>query len=221
MLTKYGKRELIAGGIVLAGGLVASWVWFPWIAPAPVALLAFLFWFFRDPERQIPPGERDIVAAADGRVIAIDEVFEGDYLNEPATRISIFLSVFSVHVNRAPCAGVVEYINSARGKYHAAWEEDASKENERNTIGIWSEGPCGRVLVKQIAGVIARRIVCDVEVSDRVAKGQRIGMIKFGSRTEIYVAKSAGFEVRVAVGDRVKGGETVLGVTAGLGGRLT
>ncbi len=212
MLTKYGKREWIGGTIILGAGLIASLIWFPWIAPLPALLLGFVFWFFRDPQRQIPPGDRDLVAAADGRVISIDEVLESDYLNEPATRISIFLSVFNVHVNRAPCAGRVEYINYAPGTYHAAWEDDASKQNERNSIGIASEGPCGRVLVKQIAGLIARRIVCDTDVSEHVEKGQHIGMIKFGSRTEIYVARSTGFQPRVAVGDKVKGGETILGV---------
>ena len=212
LFTKYGKRELTLGGIALGGALIASLVWLPWIAPVPAALLIFLFSFFRDPKRTIPPGDRDLVAAADGRVIAIDEVFEGDYLDEQATRISIFLSVFNVHVNRAPCAGVVEYVHYAQGKYHAAWAEDASKQNERNSIGLSSDGPCGRLLVKQIAGLIARRIVCDVDVSDPLQKGQRIGMIKFGSRTEIYVAGSVGFQPRVAVGDKVKGGETILGV---------
>jgi phosphatidylserine decarboxylase len=203
---------LIAGGIVLGAGLIASLIWFVWIAPAPALLLIFLFSFFRDPERRVPPGNCDIVSAADGTVVKIDEVFEADYLNEQATRISIFLSVFNVHVNRAPCAGIVEYVNYAPGAYHAAWAEDASKQNERNSIGISSEGPCGRVLVRQIAGLIARRIVGDVDVSDQVVKGQRIGMIKFGSRTEVYVARSTGFQPRVTVGDKVAGGETILGV---------
>jgi phosphatidylserine decarboxylase len=212
MLARYGRREILVGGFLLGGGLIASLAWrLWWVAPIPLVLLGFLLWFFRDPSRQVPEGENSLVAPADGRVIGIDEVFETDYLNEPATRVSIFLSALDVHVNRAPCAGVVEYLNYSAGKFHPAWGDAASKENESNSIGICSSGACGRVLVKQIAGILARRIVCDAEVSDRLTKGQKIGMIKLGSRAELYVARSTGFQARVAVRDKVRAGETLVG----------
>ena len=147
-----------------------------------------------------------LLAPADGRVMRIDEV-EDPWVGE-AVRTSIFLSPLDVHVNRSPVAGLVESVDQARGRFMAAYKDEASELNERCTIALQGEG--ARVSVKQIAGVLARRIVCRVERGDKLAAGERFGLIRFGSRTDLVVPRSA--EIRVKVGDRVRGGETVMGV---------
>jgi len=147
-----------------------------------------------------------LLAPADGRVMRIDEV-EDPWVGE-AVRTSIFLSPLDVHVNRSPVAGLVESVDQARGRFMAAYKDEASELNERCTIALQGEG--ARVSVKQIAGVLARRIVCRVERGDKLAAGERFGLIRFGSRTDLVVPRSA--EMRVKVGDRVRGGETVMGV---------
>src|SRR5262249_52199675 len=151
-------------------------------------------------------------APADGRVMRIDEV-EDPWVGE-AVRASIFLSPLDVHVNRSPVAGLVESVERARGRFMAAYKDEASELNERCTVALQGEG--ARVSVKQIAGVLARRIVCRVERGDKLAAGERFGLIRFGSRTDLLVPRSA--EMRVKVGDRVRGGETVMGVLRGGGG---
>ena len=147
-----------------------------------------------------------LLAPADGRVMRIDEV-EDPWVGE-AVRTSIFLSPLDVHVNRSPMAGLVASVDQARGRFMAAYKDEASELNERCTIALQGEG--ARVSVKQIAGVLARRIVCRVERGDKLAAGERFGLIRFGSRTDLVVPRSA--EMRVKVGDRVRGGETVMGV---------
>lgn len=211
ILAGYGKKEIIIGSATGVAGTVASLLWLPWITPIFIIGLAFLLSFFRDPPRKVPPGADDMVAPADGKVVVVDEIDEDEYIGGPAVRIAIFLSIFNCHINRAPCAGRVEYTQPRPGKFHAAWSEEASRENESNSIGFEMDKERGLCLVKQIAGLIARRIVCAVDVSDRVEKGQKIGMIKFGSRTELYVAKSSGFTPTVSVGDNVKAGLTIMG----------
>jgi phosphatidylserine decarboxylase len=170
----------------------------------------FLFGFFRDPERTPPEGDNALLSPADGRVADIEEVRETEFLAADAVRIGVFMSLFDVHVNRAPLAGRVVFRDYRPGKFHNALGARASRENECSLVGI-ERADGTRVLVRQIAGVIARRIVCDCEVGTELARGQRLGMVKFGSRLEVFVPKSSGFRPAVAVGDRVRAGRSVLG----------
>lgn len=180
----------------------------PWTSIIPGALFVFVAFFFRDPPREVP-GQSDVITApADGRVMEISEVCEGRFLNEPAVRLSIFLSILDVHFNRSPIGGRISYIKYERGRFKPAFLRDASTENERNFLGIESDR--GKLLVVQIAGVLARRIACWVRVGDEVQLGQRIGMIRFGSRTDLFLPKKTA-EVYVRPGIRVRAGETVIG----------
>ena len=173
-----------------------------------LALLALaIVGFFRDPERQAPTGEGLIVSPADGRVVSVG-VIKGDspFLGA-ATRVSIFLSPFDVHINRTPVEGRIEKITYQRGSFLAAYKEEASRRNEQNALTIVDNE--GRTLgVVQIAGVLARRIVCRATHGDRLTRGERFGLIMFGSRTDTYLPE--GCRVEVAEGQRVRGGETVL-----------
>lgn len=193
---------LAALSLVLARGLSGFW----WIAPLP--LLLFFAAFFRDPERQAAGTEDDLVAPADGVVADIVTVDDAA-LDEPATRIGIFLSVFDVHVNRVPCSGEVTHIAERDGGYLDARNPRASEENRAATIVL--RRPDGRTLaVRQITGLIARRILCPVQVGQGFARGERYGMIRFGSRTELIVPSSALAELSCQVGDTVRGGQTLL-----------
>jgi phosphatidylserine decarboxylase len=173
-----------------------------WRIPAGVGLvlIACVAFFFRDPERVIPQTPGAIVSPADGRVMEI--VSEG----EQTCRLSIFLSVLNVHVNRAPYDGKVRAVSYTPGKFLAAYRQEASIVNEANSITI--EGQGREFVVKQIAGIPARRIVCRVQPGDMLAKGQRYGLIRFGSRTDVVMPRDA--EVTVQVGDTVKGGESII-----------
>ena len=182
--------------------------WMGWWAAAAVFAVAGLgcLGFFRDPERTPPALPGAVVAPADGRVMAVTEVM--DPWVGPATRVSIFLSPLDVHVNRAPVGGLVKNVEYVPGRFMAAYRPEASEENERCTVSV--EGEAARVAVRQIAGVLARRIVCRVRPGDRLRTGERYGLIRFGSRTDLLVPR--GTEVRVRVGDRVRGGESVMGM---------
>ncbi len=170
-------------------------------------LALFFAYFFRDPERR-PADERgSIVSPADGRILRIEKTNERQFMETEAWKISIFLSVFDVHINRSPYAGSVLYSCYIPGSFRAAYREDASSGNERNLIGLETEH--GKMLVVQIAGLIARRIVCWIKPGDRVGRGERIGMIRFGSCTEVYLPLQV--KIKVKEGERVRGGETVLG----------
>jgi len=208
-LTPFATRELILFGVPLAGAAVAL----AFIQPVAAVVVALLFlwvlWFFRDFERAIPAGEGVVVSPADGRVTDIDEVDAPEFIGGRARRIGIFLNVFNCHVNRAPYAGTVAFKAYTPGKFHNAMAPKSSELNERQSLGL--ETAAGRMLVRQIAGAIARRIVCPVPEGAALARGQRYGMIKFGSRTELYVSAGIPFEVAVKVGDVVKGGSSVLG----------
>jgi len=164
--------------------------------------------FFRDPERHIPADENLVVSPADGRVVSIAEI-EGDRMfSDARTRVSIFLSPLDVHINRTPVTGRIEDVRYQRGKFFAAYKKEASERNEQNALKVVD--PRGRCLgVVQIAGVLARRIVCRVSRGDTLSRGERFGLIMFGSRTDTYLP--AGCRVEVAEGQRVKGGETILG----------
>jgi phosphatidylserine decarboxylase len=167
--------------------------------------------FFRDPKRCVPVGENLLVSPGDGKVVDVSRVDEGRFLKTPAIKVSIFLNVFDVHVNRAPVAGKVIGVFYNPGKFFAADVPKASLENEQNALLI--ETPSGqRVVCIQIAGLIARRIVCRIREGMSVRSGERFGLIRFGSRVDLYFPVTA--TVQVAVGERVRGGETVIGVLA-------
>jgi phosphatidylserine decarboxylase len=182
---------------------------FPGSATVILLLAAFIVYFFRDPEREIPSGERLILSPADGKIVAIKPFpdWKGPF-GEPLVRISIFLSVFDVHVNRAPLAALAHEVTHTPGRFMAAWGEEASQENEQTLIHFAT--PDGDVWVKLIAGLIARRIVCRVKPGQKVSAGERIGLIRFGSRVDCIVSAAA--VLRVRRGQMVKGGSTVLGV---------
>jgi phosphatidylserine decarboxylase len=171
-------------------------------------LTVFIIFFFRDPERRPPSEETSIVAPADGKVIFIDKVYEGDHLKKDAYKISIFMNLFNVHVNRVPLDGRIVGIDYHPGKFFNASLDKASSENERNELIIQDKK--GReILLVQIAGLIARRIVCKVNEGSVVLKGQRFGLIRFGSRLDIYLPLET--ELSVSVGQKVKAGETLVG----------
>jgi phosphatidylserine decarboxylase len=186
-------------------GVAALVAWLtspPWAIPALV-LAAFFLWFFRDPQRVIPATAGAVVSPADGKVTDISMVQLED---GPRRRISIFLSVFDVHVNRSPITGIIRDVRYQRGQFRNAMGAASAEHNEQNVITVEGEGQ--RLVFKQIAGLLARRIVFTKKIGDRVERGERVGMIKFGSRTDILL--DAGADVKVKVGDRVKGGSSVL-----------
>ncbi|MEW6586931.1 MAG: phosphatidylserine decarboxylase family protein [Nitrospirota bacterium] len=166
----------------------------------------FMTFFFRDPERATPAGEGLFVSPADGKVILTKDVYEKEYLKADAKEISIFMSPLDVHVNRAPCDGAVAAVRYTPGKFFAAYSDDAATKNEN--IAMVLEGNQGRILVRQVAGFLARRAVCRVKVGDRVRRGERYGIIKFSSRLDVYLPEDA--KITVKVGDKVKAGETVI-----------
>jgi len=175
-----------------------------------VIVFAFSFWFFRDPDRFIDMEEenpRAIISPADGKVIKAEMYLDEEYRMEESQIVSIFMSVFDVHVNRYPVKGKVEYVNYKKGKFMAAWNDKASEFNEQAVIGILSGE--NRVTVKQIAGLVAQRIVCYADVGDEVEQGHKLGIIKFGSRVDLILPINC--ELKVKIGDRVKAGETVIG----------
>ena len=170
--------------------------------------LALTIYFFRDPDRIIPNGTDLVLSPADGKVIEIKEEIENEFLKTAATRVSIFLSVLDVHVNRIPMAGTVEHFRYQRGSFVKAYKREASDVNEQTVIGI--EDQDRKILFKQIAGILARRIVCDVRQGNRVRAGERFGIIKFGSRVDIFLPKN--IEVRAKLNQKMKGGESIVGV---------
>jgi len=188
---------------LIAAGVLVGWLTNPFWAIIPCLLAAFFLWFFRDPDRAIPQEPGALVSPADGKVTDVSTVTTGD---GNQIRISIFLSVVDVHVNRSPIAGVIRDIRYQRGKFLDARSKDCADQNEQNIVTV--EGDGQRVAFKQIAGLLARRIVFNFKIGDRLERGQRVGLIKFGSRTDVLLDASA--QVTVKVGDRVKGGATVL-----------
>ena len=197
---------------------VLAWVAVPvsgsWtIAPAGLLTLlaAFVFYFFRDPERELPPGE-GVVSPGDGKIIDIREVEEPSFIEGACRRVTIFLSVFNVHVQRAPVSGNVAYRDYRPGGYAVAWHPKASEKNEQSSLGFIVRGD--RVLVRQIAGLIARRIVTYPEQGEHVERGERIGLIRFGSRVDLFIPLD--WTLDCAVGDKVAGGSSVLARINGL-----
>lgn len=184
-------------------GALAFLVGWTIIGIALACLAAFVFFFFRDPERVIPSDPGAVVSPADGRVLVVtDEENAG----RPGKRISIFLAIWNVHVNRSPAAGVISKLQYRPGKFFAAMRESASTENEQNVISLATES--GEIICKQIAGLIARRVVCWKKPGDRVALGERLGLVRFGSRADLWLPREA--EILTKVGDRVKGGSSIV-----------
>ncbi len=193
----------------LAFGTVAlllGWFIHPVLAVFPLLLAGFFLWFFRDPERQIPAEEGAIVSPGDGKVT---DVSVTQVNGEPCTRISVFLNVFDVHVNRSPITGVIADVKYKRGKFGNAMGSISADENEQNVVTV--RGETGTVVFKQIAGLLARRIVFYKKAGDPVVRGERVGLIKFGSRVDVIFP--AGAAVNVKVGDRVAGGSSVLAIS--------
>jgi phosphatidylserine decarboxylase len=200
----------VGWGLAALGGWAAlRWSGWWWVLESVVLVLAlWLLVFFRNPERTGPRGDRYVIAPADGKIVSAMETDEPAFLHARALRISIFMSVFDVHVNRYPVSGTVAYRHYNPGQFLHAAADKASLDNEQASIGL--EGPHGAVLVRQIAGLIARRIVTDAKVGDAATQGARLGMIRFGSRVDVYLPLTARAAPRVQVGDRVAAGATVL-----------
>ena len=209
--TRHGFKELLIGSVVLV--VVGSLLGYVHVLLALLVLpaLAFLWAFFRDPERAVSESVTDYVSPADGKVSDVTEIEHDELIGGPAVRVGIFLSVFNVHVNRSPCDGVVRRTIYRKGRFlNALDHKNCSEHNESNTIVIDSPEGEPRAVVKQIVGLIARKIVCTVDEGDPVERGGRIGMIKFGSRTELTVPRALAPEVLCEVGQTVRGGSDVL-----------
>ncbi len=203
-IVQEGLPFLLVLALVTLAALIGGWGWLA----LPLALLTgFTAFFFRNPERLAPVGSALVASPADGKVIFVGEAHEADFLKDERLKVSIFMSLFDVHVNRVPVDGTVKDMKYHRGRFLAAFEETASEENERNVI-LLETGKGIRLVMAQVAGLVARRIICYPGVGAFVLKGQRMGLIRFGSRCDVYFPKSA--EVLVKVGDKVLGGETIL-----------
>jgi phosphatidylserine decarboxylase len=195
----YGLPLLLAAAGLLALHLYLAGAVF-------LVLAALVLNFFRDPERDVPQTPGVVVSPADGKIVGVvDEIHDG----QPVRRLSIFMSPLDVHVNRAPVAGVLESVSYRKGAFGIAAREEASIQNEQNVFTVTGEQ--GKVIVRQIAGAVARRIVFWKRVGDRLARGERVGLIKFGSRVDVLF--EPGIELHVKLGDRVRAGSTILGTT--------
>lgn len=204
---KYGLKELFFFSLSWAAAGAVLWAAFPsapWLLALPAAGLLFTLNFFRDPSRTVPAEPGLLVSPADGTVVEISEAEETDHLKVPCTKIAIFLSVFDVHVNRSPCEGPVRAVKHRPGKFLDARDPSCGAQNEAQSLQV------GDVVVKQVAGLIARRIVCEAKEGQGLARGERFGMIKFGSRTELWIPKDRVGEIKVRLNEKVKGGQSVL-----------
>ncbi len=177
------------------------------VAFLPIILTIFMVFFFRDPDRNVPEGENIFVSPADGKVIYIDLVREEQFLKKEAKQVSIFMSPLNVHVNRSPCDGIVEDVIHTRGKFLSAFKHEASLKNEN--VSMILNTSHGKILVRQVAGFVARRAVCRARPGDILKKGQRYGIIKFSSRLDVYLPENV--KIKVRLGDKVRAGETILG----------
>lgn len=210
----WGWRELNLYGwpLVLAAVAMAAWLEEPWclLSVIPAVLLTLLLYFFRDPPRRIPDDPAAIVAPADGTIVDVTPLEHYEFLAGPAVRIGIFLSIFNVHVNRAPLAGRVVETHYRPGEFLNALKPESAERNESMWLGFETLAePPQRFAVRQISGLIARRIVCTIAPGDAVTRGQKFGMIKLGSRTEL-VLPASGVDVTVRIGDKVRAGSHVV-----------
>lgn len=211
LLTRYGSKEIVVLSVVLGGITVCGVAWFPPLAVAALPLWIGGLLFFRDPKRAVPTDPTIIVAPADGKVTAVERIENDPILNGPVWRISIFLSIFDVHINRAPYAARVRQITHKPGRFVNAMSPESADLNESNTLILEPQnGLPGPLMVRQIAGLIARRIVCRVGVGDKLQIGQRFGMIKFGSRTDMTLPADDRIRIIIEPGMKVRAGLTVL-----------
>ena len=210
-IAKEGIREMLLATLLLGGlAWLASLVWWPVALPFVVVWL-WVMAFFRDPPRRRTYGPGVLCAPADGRITEITELPHDDFMGGPAIRIGMFLSLFNVHVNRSACTGTVREVIYSPGKFLDARDPDSGRLNEANTVVLDTDAPMpGPVVVRQVAGLVARRIVCHARVGDRLTIGARFGLIKFGSRTELIIPKLPDTEVTVSLGDPVRAGLTLL-----------
>ncbi|MCL2008291.1 MAG: phosphatidylserine decarboxylase [Treponema sp.] len=215
-LTRYGMPQVLIFPLIVSVLILLLFIAFgsaPFFLPVLAILLLILFWmlsFFRNPSRIITIDEKILLSPADGTVTDIDEV-DCAALGGSSARIGIFLSVFNVHINRFPCSARVEKVNYTKGKFINAASPDASRVNESNDILLERlEAPKEKLLIRQITGAVARKIVCEAKPGDEGSQGEPFGMIKFGSRTELYTPKGEHFEVLVKKGDKVRAGLTPL-----------
>ncbi len=208
---RWGLAELqLFGWPLLALVVALSWFWWP-LACAAAVPLVLVVWFFRDPPRSIPEGSGLMVSPADGKLVEITHLEHDPELGGPAVRIGIFLSIFNVHINRSPAEARVIGLCYSPGEFRNALDPASARVNERTSIVLEEEAPPHRkMVVRQISGAIARRIVCDLRPGETVARGGKFGMIKFGSRTELLLPDTAGLRLVAQVGDRVRAGATVL-----------
>lgn len=214
-LAGYGWKEIIFFCAIMIIGCALSICFFPYVCPVFLFGLFFVLYFFRDPHRVVPEGDDKLISPADGTIVEIADMFEDNYLKDKAVKIAIFMSVLSVHVNRIPYAGTVEYMKHKNGKFLDARIPKCSDCNEHNLLGMEISAIKTKILIKQVAGQIARRIVCNCSIGQQLKKGERFGMIKFGSRLEVFIPKNVNFNASVKVGQKVKAGETVLGIING------
>jgi phosphatidylserine decarboxylase len=202
------RKESFPYVVVLAVLIGLTYYFMPILSIVPLLLLLFVLFFFRDPHREILFNEGTFLSPADGTVMEVSEVFDELFIGGKAKKVSIFLSVFNVHINRSPISGNVTYLGYRPGKYLPAFKSHASELNERNTIGI--ENETTKALVHQITGLVARRIVCWSKKGDILKQGEKFGLIKFGSCTELIVPEN--IDIKVKKGDVVRGGITIIGV---------
>jgi len=194
--------------LILTGAVYFFAGKFLWVIPGAAVL--FVLYFFRNPERKAEAGEKELLSPADGKVMWVTEIGEeSEFIQGPALKVTIFLNVFNVHINRSPVEGLVEYVRYREGKFIPAYKSHASEINERNYLGIVTGEERQKVLLVQIVGLVARRIVCWSKAGERLLQGERFGLMRFGSCVEMYVP--AGTVLFVKPGDKVKGGLTKLG----------
>jgi phosphatidylserine decarboxylase len=211
MFTKYGYNTigvaLIISFVLISLGILINnnFIKFPLIIIS-ILIIIFTLNFFRDPERTTPKKENIVVSPADGRILFVKDVIDDKFIKGKAKMVSIFMSPLNVHVNRIPISGKIEFFKYVEGDYIAAFEDKASEKNERTEIGIIN--PAGKVLFTQVAGFVARRIICNLKIGETVTIGNRFGMIKFGSRVDVIVP--AEWQVKVKKDDNVTAGETIL-----------
>ena len=211
-LSRYSLTDLMIIGGVLVTAAVLAWLYVNlWLAVVFMGLLGFMVFFFRDPARKVPLGPALVVSPADGRIVEIEHLDNCPLLPGKVLKIGIFMSVFDAHVNRAPADGTVATLNYNPGKFYNALRDRASAQNESNNVVLnCPDIPGRRLVVKQIAGVLARRIVCRCKLGEHLARGQRFGMIKFGSRAELFLPYCQELRVQVSKGQKVKAGSSVL-----------
>jgi phosphatidylserine decarboxylase len=216
-LARWGLAELqLMGWPLLALMVLLAW-YFPYVAPLPGLLLCLIVYFFRDPPRRVPQEPGILVSPADGKVVEVTRLERDEFIGGPAVRIGIFLSIFSVHLNRAPFAARVIELRYCPGEFLSATKPLSAQTNENTWIGLEEQSPPHRrLVVRQISGAIARRIVCALRPGELVARGQKFGMIKLGSRTELILPADKDLKIEVALGQRVKAGVTVMAREGGI-----